>query len=397
MALVDLFLSFNKKDIQLSVVNVEHGIRGDESLRDSEFVKNYCQTHGLPLFFKSFDSLAYAKENSLSVEQAARELRLGFFRSLITDGKTDYVAFAHHLDDVCETVLMRTFRGTGVDGLVGIKQSDIFLRPLLGVTRKQIDDYVKENNIPFIEDSTNADSAYSRNFLRNEILPRIEQRWDYRKGILTLTKNAAEVVELLDSLSIKPERVDFDAYALDLNELEKLPKAVKKHSIRRAVALLNGGVDFERSNLECVLDLLTKRNGASLDLAGGVKVWKEYDKLTFERSIPFDDREIPFNVGTLKFDTQKWTIVERTDERLRFDLSKIPKNAVIRGMKDGDVFCKFGGFTKPLGDFYTDKKVPLRLRRRLPVIASDNEILVTVFEISEKVKVDRGGYTIKKL
>lgn len=396
MALLNLFIELNKPDITLSVVNVEHGIRGEESKLDSRFVKEYCEERGIPVFYKEVDSLLYAKNRSLSVEQAARDLRIAYFKSLL-GVEVDYIALAHHKDDQCETIMMRVLRGTGVDGLSGMKETGGFIRPLLNVERNEINAYVEKNGIPYREDPTNAQSEYSRNFLRNEIFPSLESRWNYRRSLTSLAKNAAEISDLLDSLSIKPVRLEDGAIALDIESLKGLHPALIKHSIRKAAANFNAGVDFEEVNLVDVLGLIDKRNGASIDIAGGVRVWKEYGNLVFDFKREDETTVLPYKVGEFDFGGAKWVIKPREDETLRFSPEAIPENAVIRTMREGDLFCKFGGYTLPLGDFYTNRKVPLRLRRLLPVIAVGNEILVTPFEISEKVKVTCGGHTLARI
>ena len=396
MALLNLFIELNKADIELSVVNVEHGIRGEESKADSSFVKSYCEERGIPVFYKEVDSIGYAKERSLSIEQAARDLRRAFFVSLL-EKDVDYIALAHHKDDQCETLMMRILRGTGIDGLAGMKEKDGFIRPLLNVERKEIDAYVREKEIPYKEDSTNSDSIYSRNFLRNEIFPKIEPRWNYRRSLTALSRSATEVADLLDSLAEKPVVLDDGGIAVDVSRAKDIHPALLKHSLRKAAAYFNAGVDFEEVNLNDVLSLLEKRNGASVDIAGGVRVWKEYDKIVFDRKRADEKSLLPVKVGPFEFGGANWEIKPREDERLRFDLNAIPQNAVIRSMSEGDVFCKFGGHTLPLGDFYTDRKIPLRLRRVLPVIAVGKEVLVTPFEISEKVKVSQGGHTLARI
>ena len=393
MALLDLFISLNKRDVTLSVVNVDHGIRGRASEEDSEFVKNYCKERNIPVFFKKVDSITYAKEHSLSVEVAARELRIGYFKSLLSSGAVDRIAFAHHLDDQCETIMMRILRGTGIDGLVGMKEKDGFIRPLLNVSRKEINEYVERNHIPFREDESNSDVVYSRNFLRNRILPELATRWNYRRSLVSLSRNSAEISDLLDMLSRKAYYLDDGALALDVDGYQDMHVAVLKHSIRRAAAHFNGGVDFEEKNLSDLIKLCGAKNGASVNIAGGIRVWQEYGKLVFDRERRADD-VLPLSIGSFSFGDLDWEIKPREEETLRFDIDAIPKNAVIRSMRRGDVFQKFGGYTLPLGDFYTNIKVPLRLRGILPVIAADNEVLVTPFEISEKVKVEQGGFTL---
>ena len=154
----------------LIAINVEHGIRGDESLRDSKFVAELCASLDVPLLAYGVDAPTFARESGYTLEQGARILRYRVFDRVLQEGKCDYIALAHHLDDQVETILMRILRGTGIKGLVGMRAvSGRYVRPLLGVSREEIDSYCKQNGLAYVEDSTNGDSAYTRNFLRGEL------------------------------------------------------------------------------------------------------------------------------------------------------------------------------------------------------------------------------------
>jgi tRNA(Ile)-lysidine synthase len=142
-------------------INFDHGIRGEKSTKDSAFVKEWCKANGIQCVSISFDTPKYAKDNGLTIEQGARELRYFHFQKLLDEGKCDYVALAHHNDDQVETILMRIFRGTGIRGLKGMSEvSGKYVRPLINYTREDIDEYVRANSIPYVEDETNCDDAF---------------------------------------------------------------------------------------------------------------------------------------------------------------------------------------------------------------------------------------------
>jgi tRNA(Ile)-lysidine synthase len=140
--------------VEFFAVNIEHGIRGEASRNDSLFVEDFCIKNGVRLESFKVDALGFAKEKGLTVEQAARELRYNCFESLISGLKCNKVATAHHADDNAETLLMRAFRGTGVRGLAGISETreGKYIRPFLQVSREDIEEYVDENRIPYLED-----------------------------------------------------------------------------------------------------------------------------------------------------------------------------------------------------------------------------------------------------
>lgn len=399
MALLHLLMNFQGK-YKIVAINVEHGIRGANSIEDSLFVKEFCDRNSIPLYSISVSAPTYAKENKITIEQAGRELRYDFFSTLLREKKVDKIALAHHLDDQCETLLMRIFRGTGLEGLKGIRDRDDYIRPFLNVTRKEIDEYILENSIEYREDETNAENDASRNVLRNTILPLIENRWQgYRTSLKRLSESVCEIDDFLDIFTITPE-LDGGAVKFPIEQLKGLHIAILKRSLRNGMEYFNNAIDFSATSYDDIISLISKGNGTCIDLPHGVRAWREEGYIVLERNNSDEDRVLTVNDGTFEFGGAIWAVVERTTEILRFDLDKLPKNAQIRAGRTGDVFKKFGGYTLKLGDFYTNKKVPLRIRKRIPVIAVDNRVLVTPYEISDDVKCDGNSskiYTLKMI
>lgn len=374
-------------------VNIEHGIRGESSVSDSAFVADYCNKNNIPLISFKVDSLKTAEEKGITVEQAARELRYECFKSLIESGKCNKVATAHHKDDNAETVLMRIFRGTGIRGLKGITElrDGVYIRPLLAVTKKDIAEFISKNNLPFVEDETNADSKYRRNYIRNEILPVIKKQYpEVADSILRLSRNAAEIEDFLDS--IIPDIQISDKVA-SFKITDKRPLVIKRQALKcfRALDIF---ADIEERHLALLVDLAKAVNGTKLDMPYNVTAFKEYDYLSFEIKSQTENKEIkitlPFE-GTINGYKVK---IKKFDGKLDkgelvFSALKLPEDAVLRSRREGDIFTKFGGGTKTLGDYLTDKKIPLRLRGNLPVIASNGVILaVCGVEISDKIKAE---------
>lgn len=401
MCLLTILSAMKNVDFKLIALNVEHGIRGESSLKDTELVLEYTKKLGIECITKSINTLEYQATYKVSLESAGRILRYRFFDEVLESKKADYILLAHHLDDLTETIIMRIFRGTGLEGLKGIQNRDRFIRPLLKVSKAEIYDYVLRNNIPYREDESNADINYTRNFIRNELMPRVEERWkDYRKSLLKLSERAKENEEFLMTLAPKPKVIDNAVY-LNIDELTKSHIVLQKFAIRQAVNIINGGVDFEENNLNDVLELIKLSNGARVDLANGIRATKEYDLIVFEQYNPIEFETILFKVGEFRVGNDNWSIKKYEGVGIRFDINKIPENAVIRLRDSGDTFTRFSGITSSLGDFYTDKKVPKRLRDRYPIIAVGNTVLVTPIEIARSVMVDdesvENVYTLVKL
>lgn len=390
------FLNSNASAFGYKVIalNVEHGIRGEDSENDTEFVKDYCSKIGIPLLCYKVDSIKKAKESKLSIEQAARALRYECFYDAIESGKCNKVATAHHCGDNVESVLLNLFRGTGIKGLTGIKDNfeNKIIRPLLSVKKEDVIKYVKENNLPFVTDQTNFDDNYTRNFLRLNVIPKIKE---------VFPEVDVSISRLIDTATAEDEYLDGVAQSALTHKDGKVEIAIPIHravfmrAAVKALKLLGVEKDWERVHLIDAYSLAEKENGSSVNLPKGVVACREYDRITFYLEQKNKDIEIPFRIGTFDFKGKTLDVtpteLDKIDLKsgLILDADKLPKGTVIRTKKDGDVFKKFGGGTKSLGDFLTDKKIPRSERDHLPLLTYENKVLAVFgVAISDDVKVD---------
>lgn len=375
-------------------LNVEHGIRGETSRRDTEFVKNYCNKHGITLLCYAVNSLEKAEEEKLSVEEAARKLRYDCFNDAVTKGACNKIATAHHQGDNAESVLFNLFRGTGLKGVSGITENfgEKIIRPMLDVSKEEILDYIKDNEIPFVTDETNLSSEYSRNFIRLNVMPKIKELFpEAEKSISRFSKIAKSEDDFMQGEALKA--------VCSSNSAAEIALPLHEAILTRAViiALKNLGIekDWEKAHIDGVKALQHAQNGAKINLKKNVVAIKEYDKIVVFVENETVDFSIPFSIGKHSIDGHSVEIKPLnidTDLKKGFkaDLDKIPTDAVIRFKREGDKFTKFGGGTKSLGDYMTDKKIPLRLRNSIPLLAVGSEILVIFgFAVSNKIKVDQ--------
>lgn len=403
MALLHYMLSESKKyHFNVIAINIEHGIRGIESINDTNFVINYCKQNKIKLLTYSVNCKEYAKENKLSVEQAGRFLRYKCFYQAIEEKKCDKVATAHHLRDNFESVLLNLFRGTGLKGLSGIEEnySDKIIRPFLSVSKQEIKDYINEHKIPYVVDKTNFSDEYTRNALRLNVLPQIESIYPEAQASVYRFSQIAKFED--DYLQIQTQK----SMAFFDDKVEVfLPLHVALLSRATIIALKHLGVekDWEKAHIDSVNELATAKNSNQSVLKNGIIAVKEYDKICFYKEIKKSKTVLPFALGKIQFDEITLYIKKAkkdTDYKsgLYFDKDKIPKNAVIRTRQDKDKFTKFGGGTKSLNDYFTDKKVPLAQRDTIPLLAVENEILI-IFNvaISDKIKVDENTKTILQI
>lgn len=395
-------------DIDVVAIHINHGIR-EESDDEARFVVSKCKEMGVRVYKFSIDAPKLARDRKLSIETAAREGRYGVFESLIRRDVVDKIALAHHQSDQAETILMHIFRGCGVSGAKGMDpvRDKIYIRPMLPVTKKDIEEYSSINNIEYVEDESNFDTTYARNFVRNVIMKEILKKWP--NAIESINNFALAVNE--DDEFIK-KSLDTNSLIVDEKTIQmpcsyfRGSSSVYSRMVFKVLSMIGVNKDIERKHIEMIRELAVNlENGKKINLPYDVVVSKEYEYLTFknnyvekpelDRPLKCEEFEIPFaKVSVKRTKTEKIG----SDKALYFDYRKVPKDAKWRYRQDGDIFEKFGGGTKKLKSYLIDKKVPARLREFIPVLASGNEVFVIAgVEISEKVRVDKDVVTCFKV
>jgi tRNA(Ile)-lysidine synthase len=263
----------------LAVVHFNHKLRGEESEGDERFVGELARTFDLPLYRAEADIKTIAREKALSIETTARDLRYSFFGKLIKDSVLDKVATAHTLDDQAETVLLRVFRGTGTSGLAGIlprlKAGDgAIVRPLLAVRRSEIIAYLNEKQQAWREDSTNFETAFTRNRLRHELLPQIAG--NFNPDIVESLANLAEIARAEDEFWASATAEAFVRChrnnTLEIPELLKFDIALQRRVLRLAAIQKGAMLDF--AHTERVLNLVhgtPSREEKTVELPNGFR------------------------------------------------------------------------------------------------------------------------------
>lgn len=388
MALLDWLVSSGEYGGQFFAMHVNHNLRGANSDADCRLVADYCAAHGVELAIYSEDVKGFCEKNGYGTEQGARLVRRRIFRELTRSGRAQRVVTAHHLQDFAESVLMHVFRGSGIDGLCGIKEDDgMMIRPLLHTDRKVIEGYVAQNAVPYRDDESNADTSYTRNYLRREVLPLIRKCYPDLDGALSaLARQAGYARAYISGNAVVPVLENGEA-VLGVNALDQ-PEALASHSIFAALELIDARVDCEGVHIEAVKSLKDKKTGARVCLPHYVEVERGKDKLYFYRKAGKDGSVLPFGEGETA--VGGYTVsVNRSAGKLVCDTDKIPGDAVVRTRRDGDRFRRFKGGEKSLGDYFTDAGVPRHLRDNIPVVAAGNEVLIVCgIEISDRVKTD---------
>ena len=394
----------NRKSLNVTPVciNVEHGIRGEQSKNDTLFVKDFCDSYGIPFYGYTVDCPTYSSDNKLSIEQGARVLRYNCFYDALSNNLCDVIATAHHRRDNVESVLFNMFRGSGLNGLKGINDyDDKVIRPLLYTSKREIDEYVKENNIPYVTDGSNFDTDYTRNYIRLEILPVVKKIFpEAERSISRLIKTVREDDDYLTELAQKLLVAQGGLVKIPVNS----PKPLFCRAVIMALKQLGLEKDWEKVHVDDTYALTCNENGSSINLPKGIVAIREYDYIVFYKSTGKTSIIIPFADGKLVVGDNVYSVETLSVENVNLkdgiylDKNKIPCDAVIRYRERGDVFTKIGGGSKKLSDFFTDKKTPKRLRDEIPLVASGEEILAILeMTVSDKVKADKSTKKVIKI
>lgn len=393
------YLQTNEKKYgyKLCVVHCEHGIRGEESLADARFVADICERSGLELYSFSEDCPTLATREKVSLETAARNFRRNAFREIVQMGKADFIATAHHLNDEAETVLFRLARGT-LSGVKGMEEiSGYTLRPFLSWTKSEILAYVEKNGLSYREDKTNADVEITRNKLRLEVLPKLEE------GVAGATKNIARFAaryaaddDLLYEYAKSILFQENEGYRVAFNE----KKPLFFRACLLAVKGLGLGKDYTSGHLEDAFRLQSLERGAKITLPKDIIAEKSVNGVVFykKNATPILENPPTKQFDENGFDGGRYEVIlseraifsENEWKILQFDADKLPQNATFRFRKEGDYIRRFGGGKKTLKKFFNEKKIPVFERGQLPLVAgADDEIFIVCgVEISEKIKID---------
>jgi tRNA(Ile)-lysidine synthase len=426
------FISFS-----LYVAHLNHGIRGDSARGDAEFVRRIAKKMLLPCTVGQVNTDIFRKRWRLSIEDAARHLRYSFLQQLAKRVGALRIAVGHNRDDQVETLLLNFLRGTGLDGLTGIKfkretgeGEQYIIRPFLETGRAEIEQYCRENGLQPRIDETNQDARFLRNKVRLQLLPSLEEDYNpnIRKGLSRLSYLLSLDSNYLISTAAKSLKAIICAEKTDYLELdgEKLLReheALQGRILRLAISRLLGTVPREigYKRIRDILKMYGKGSPhAVLHLARGLKVSKSYKKLSISKEratktkpfspfilpVPgkkaFYEEKMAIVAGIFLMGELKWPPEGRKEAYLDYDrvllfsgdnkhehTSQNGLNLLVRTRRDGDRFHPLGSpGKKKLKKYLIDKKVPLRERDFLPlVLAGDIIVWVAGKQISDTCKV----------
>ncbi len=368
------------RHVPLSLAHVDHGIRGEESVRDREFCRALAKEYDLPFYLHIADVPALAREHGTGLEEEARRVRYDFFASVMREQNIPLLVTAHNADDNAETMLFRLARGTSASGLCGIPrvrecEGGKVIRPLLHMTKAQILQYCKENALTYVTDSTNEHLDYARNRVRHTVLP----------ALCAINENAVQnMTRLADTLTLEEDfwkcetakYIHDDSLIIDLS----LHGALMAHCI--AAFLKQVGIEPSEIAISQTKTLMeTGKEHATLCLSGG-KLTREGNRIKANFEIPSADYHIPLKIGenpildgTMCLVWEKpYQNIYKKETMTRISFDTINGSLFVRPRREQDtILC--GGMHKKVKKLLCDKKVPLSKRNILPLLCDESGIV----------------------
>ncbi len=408
------FLVTNKEKLRVSKIkgiHIHHGIRGSEADRDLEFSKKLCEKHNIECVYYYADVPKEAEKTGESIEECARRIRYDLFSK---SGCTK-IATAHNLNDNIETVIFNMVRGTSISGLCGIPYvRDIYIRPLLDCTRKEIEEYIKENSLDFVTDSTNLCDGYTRNKIRHNIIP---QLFEINPSFDKTFANCVDSLKLAndyivqDAVEVLNEVRDLEENCYWCSQIAQCSEAVQNKII--SLILKEQGVpNISKKYIDAVLNII--KNGGKANLGGNITANSDREVLCFGEMQDTEHFEIlvkdnceqtknssgmvvleqiktPVGQISLKYllkeDLQNLNEFEIQDV---FDCDKICGELTIRNRTDGDSYCPMGRVNKKLKKLFNEKGISVYKRSKMLIIADENGIVWTkYFGVAERCKIDK--------
>lgn len=421
----------------LHAVHVEHGIRGAESKQDAEFVKQLCEKLEIPCVIFYVDACSYAKEQKIGLEESARILRYEKFKAYAFE-KNAKIALAHHMEDNAETVLFQMLRGSSLAGLSGIlpirkdENGITYIRPLLMLHRWEIEAYLNQAGQSFCTDATNLENVYSRNYLRNIVMPHLEQI--NKQAVRHINQTAEAVSEVRDYMEQEAQKQierlvekKENRWYLDIKNLICLHPALQKQIVYEWIAKAAvSKKDIAMIHVESVLHLFAMQSGKEVHLPYDLIAKKEYDKLflckdekketeqkeifiSADTLLECEKTKVPICISlgengeqiTLHIYENTWEIekIPKKTYTKWLDYDKIKQGFCIRTRQSGDYFISdTQGRRKKLKQYFIDEKIPAHQRNSIWLLAQESQVIWIVGgRISEHMKVTEDTKTIVEI
>ena len=424
MVLTECLLQLAKEiGFDVGCAHLHHGLRGEDADADLEFVSDYCRKRDIAFFERKADIKAIAEENRISTESAGREVRYAFFDDVMKTYGYDKLALAHHADDQAETVLMRLARGTGIKGASGMRLcTDQTIRPLLGLSRREIEVFAVKREIAFRQDASNEDRTYSRNFIRHDIMAPLEKRYPGAGAHIAAFAEDAALYEAFFQKEVERRKANFcliDTHqAYPVKSLLSEEIVMRAAIVRRLIAGQADMTDIHRVHVEKILSALNQgKTTWTLSLPRNIVVERRYEWLlcyqkTAETIKPYlASRSFSPQKNVLYVDAagkqaltvlvnrkqglKKYNNCKNNDEII-LGYGKINHKPIIRHRMPGDRLTLSDGKRQKLKDFLINRKIPSAVRKHLFIISDEETIrwIPGLFHLIDRESVTASENTI---
>lgn len=390
----------------VKVVHINHMIRGEDADEDMRYVEKFCEDKGIKCFSFSYDVESIAKEKKLSCEEAGRWLRYETFYKVMKENACEKIAVAHNAGDNAETILHNLFRGTGIKGLVGILPNrDQIVRPLLCVTREEIEAYLESKNITYRIDATNFENIYTRNKIRNTVLSYAKD--NINKNVVEHITNAGQMIKEIDDFVSKEGDKAYEEFAslkdgkvyIRIEGFMDLHPVIKKYIIRKGILSVTESLkDITFTHIANVLELFSSTVSKSVNLPYELVARRTYEEVVLEKLVKCQscnenntyveiDSYGEFSVGlkgekllVTKCSLEEWEGLENKYEEKIYtkwlDCDILDRNLVIRTRRTGDyIVVDDKGSRKKIKTLFIDLKIPKEQRDEVLLLADGNEIV----------------------
>ncbi|MDU4749726.1 tRNA lysidine(34) synthetase TilS [Clostridium butyricum] len=402
-------------NIEIGAAHLNHLLRDKDAFEDEEYVKTLCKSLDIPCFVKRVDINKYSKDKKMSSEMAGRDARYNFFDDIVKDEGYTKIATAHNANDQAETILFRLMRGSGIEGLCGIKvRRDKIIRPILCLSRKEVEEYIEINNLKPRIDKTNFEKIYNRNKIRLDIIPYIKENFNEdiiqtlnRMSVLLQKDN--EFIENSARSFYEKHCIEQSDYFIIKKEMFDNKEAVVTRVIRYALTNFSKThYDFEMKHIYEICNLAKNNSGKAIDLPNKIYAENIYGDIYIKERININNidvkqeivvnkneingKKIFFNDENIKFSVLKNDSnldLNQNNFIKYFDFDKINDSISLRKRKNGDKIIPLGmKGSKKIKDLFIDMKVPKEERDCIPLLCFDENISWIVgIRVSEEYKI----------
>ena len=398
MVMAHLFIQMG---YETGILHCNFSLRGKESDKDEELVRKFAESQGIPFFSTRFETKSYAKENGISVQMAARELRYAWFEVVRKENRYDLVAVAHNLNDNIETLIINLTRGTGLAGLSGMRiVSNRIIRPLLFASREQITEYCKLNSIRFREDKSNADTKYIRNKIRHQILPVLKEINPSIEATLNETAERFIGINEIVSEFIHKLREKICEHSDDIITFNI--SLLRAHMHNRAILFeLFKPYGIINVQLEDLLKVINGKTGGQI-FTGSHRIIKNRKEIIVSNEEIRDPtsliirnitgfKKVPGIESALYAAVTESFEIPNSTTTACLDAEKLLFPLIVRKWKPGDYFYPLGmKQKKKLSDYFIDNKYSILVKENKLILESDGKIVWIIGDrIDNRFKITR--------